>query len=373
MSDADKVNAIYSLVERRIWRDTRGLSKPPPSGVTLWLYLLTTPSLGVLPGIIVAGERAMAEELGWDLEDFRRCWAEVEREGMAAADWTARVVVLPKTLDRHPPKSANVVRGWRRQWGEIPECPLKATYIAQLRAIVTPMGESFAEAFDATFGKETGKPSSKKPEFLRERNQPTVPEEPAISCPNQEQDQDQEQKQQIPPPPPPSGTARAEAVVVKLRGGGRPEDEGPERIRKLLQTTAELGCMATLEVGRRWWSWTPEGGSGGRIFEADMVASIWRADEVIASEVAAAGGVRTKSREQLVRFVEGCIRQPKRAPRESGVVARKGIQPPAAPGEEHWQSNPIPPDEPGGLFWQAEQDAKAEAEAAAKKGRAVNE
>ena len=69
----------YKKVDPRVWRDEKftSLSKPKPNAQSLWLHLLTTPLLGTLPGAIVAGRAALAEELGWPLRGFNRCFDEL--------------------------------------------------------------------------------------------------------------------------------------------------------------------------------------------------------------------------------------------------------------------------------------------------------
>ncbi|MCE4343948.1 hypothetical protein ABQW67_19700 [Xanthomonas hortorum] len=62
----------YRKVEVRTWGDEkfRALSPMPPSGQGLWLYLITGPHTGPIPGLFRAGRAAMAEELEWEMEAF---------------------------------------------------------------------------------------------------------------------------------------------------------------------------------------------------------------------------------------------------------------------------------------------------------------
>lgn len=153
MSEDGLKRARYSNVERRLWNDDRfreELSPVPPCGQGLWLYLLTTPTLGALPGLIVNGEAAMAEHLRWPLDGFRAAFKELADKGMAEADWRARLVILPKVAinPAHRPESANVVRSWRPQWLEVPRCSLKLKYFQLLKDFTESFGPSFAAAFD---------------------------------------------------------------------------------------------------------------------------------------------------------------------------------------------------------------------------------
>jgi hypothetical protein len=183
MSDEGLKRARYSEVERRLWNDARfrSLSPVPPCGAGLWLYLLTTPELGSLPGLIVMGESAMAEHLDWPLEAFREAFREVFSKGMAEADWKARLVVTFKAIGKHPPQSPNVIISWRPQWLEVPECDLKTKYYRAIKAYVEGLGEGFQKA------------------FLKAIQDPS---------PNQYQEQEQEQEQQQ------SATVRAAAPAA---------------------------------------------------------------------------------------------------------------------------------------------------------------
>ncbi|MBB6573500.1 hypothetical protein [Xanthomonas arboricola] len=168
----------YRKVEVRTWGDEkfRALSPMPPSGQGLWLYLITGPHTGPIPGLFRAGRAAMAEELDWELEAFDKAFAEAFRQGMVKADFKARVVWIPKAIQHNRPESPNVVRSWAAEFDLIPECALKSEALECLRTFVCKLGEGFAKAFDEAFGKPSGKPSPK-------------------AMPNQEQEQEQEQEE----------------------------------------------------------------------------------------------------------------------------------------------------------------------------------
>ena len=178
--------SLYRKVEMQTWGDKkfRALSPLAPSGQALWLYLLTGPQTGILPGLLRAGRAAMAEELGWSLEAFDEAFGEAFREGMVQADWKARLVWLPKALRAtNKPESPNVAIAWRKAFDRLPDCDLKATaedaicmflagvgpeYLAAFtgdrlpRAPVTEsLREAFTEAFDKAFRKAFPKPSPK--------------------------------------------------------------------------------------------------------------------------------------------------------------------------------------------------------------------
>lgn len=86
-------NEPYRKVKITMWDDPkfRALSPLPPSGQSLFIYLLTGPFTGIIPGLYKAGRAAMAEELNWDVEAFDLALGEAIALGMVEADLKARV------------------------------------------------------------------------------------------------------------------------------------------------------------------------------------------------------------------------------------------------------------------------------------------
>jgi len=156
-----------------MWNDEkfRRLSAPPPNGQTLWQRLLTGPELGPVPGLFQAWEAGLAQALGWPLEAFQEAFWEVSREGLAKADWEAGLVWVPRAVKHNEPQSPNVVRGWAKEWKELPECALKDQAFSHLKAFVKGLPLGFRKAFDEAFQEALAK-----------------------VCPNQEQEQEQEQE-----------------------------------------------------------------------------------------------------------------------------------------------------------------------------------
>lgn len=186
MSDTENTKATrapsrYRKVEVRTWGDEkfRSLSALPPCGQGLWLFLITGPHTGPIPGLFRAGRAAMAEELDWELEAFDKAFQEVFHQGMVKADFKARVMWVPNAIKHNRPESPNVVKSWAAEFDLIPECDLKREALEHLRASVYALGEAFGKAFNETFGKPSGKPLAK-------------------AMPNQEQEQEQEQDKEEP-------------------------------------------------------------------------------------------------------------------------------------------------------------------------------
>jgi len=158
--------SLYRKVELQTWGDAkfRALSPLPPCGQGLWLYLLTGPRTGILPGLIPAGRAAMAEELGWSLEAFDDAFDEAFREGMIQADWKARLVWLPRALrETNKPESLNVAIAWRKAFDRLPDCDLKASAGDAICLFLAGLGPKFLAAFtgDSAENSGVGKPSVK--------------------------------------------------------------------------------------------------------------------------------------------------------------------------------------------------------------------
>lgn len=175
----------YRKVEVKTWTDDkfRSLSPMPPSGQGLWLFLITGPHTSPIPGLFRAGRAALAEELGWDIEDFDEAFKEVLDKGMAKADFKSRLVWLPKAIHFNKPESPNVVRSWHTELSLLPGCDLKNEAIAYIRAHLEAIGKPYLTAFNEAFepsSKPSVKPSAKAS---------------AKTMPNQEQEQEQEEEQ----------------------------------------------------------------------------------------------------------------------------------------------------------------------------------
>lgn len=334
VSDDRKAHARYSKVDRRLWNDRRGLSPIPPCGQGLWLYFLTTPYLGVLPGLIMGGEAMLAEHLGWSVEGFREAFAEVFAEGMARADWKARLVVLPKVVRlavrRGSPESPNVVRGWKTQWLEVPDCALKDEYYRELKGLVEGLGEAFAKAFAEAFAKGNDKPSpnqdqeqeqkqisslagasdARAPASTRVTSAPTVsPEAPPASEPKP-----------LAPPPDEVGLSDNEATVLSA-----------------LRRWRALADLATSEVAQSVY-----GGAtmAGRAMPA-ILRGIAEYGEQLGNE-RAAGSREVADCKALTRYMATAAQK---IAREKASAERQSVKPTTAlqrdnPNQPNWRQAP---------------------------------
>lgn len=178
---------IYRRVTMRTYGDERFMRLTPlrPSGQALWLYLLTGPHTGPIPGVFVAGRAALAETLGWSQKDFDEAFAEVLREGLTEFDPKSRLCFIPNAIRHNSPQNPNVVKSWRAHWLLLPECPMRARIYTHIFEALSEVSEAFRKAFEETCGKALGKPFGK-----------ALSNDSDNHPPKQEQEQEQERKQE---------------------------------------------------------------------------------------------------------------------------------------------------------------------------------
>lgn len=152
---------IYRRLSVRLWSDekVRRLSALKPSGQALWLYLLTGPHTGPIPGVFVAGRAALSEALEWEIEDFDACLAELTAQGLVCFDRPSRLWFIPNAVKHNPPASPNVVRGWRNAWTLLPEGQMREEVGEALMLALEASSKPCAEALREVFGKASSKPS----------------------------------------------------------------------------------------------------------------------------------------------------------------------------------------------------------------------
>lgn len=179
----------YRKVEVSLWADERFRSISQ-NAQYMYLFLLTGPHTGPIPGLFKSGELAMSEELGWEPEAFREAFREVFQQGLAKADWKARVVWIPDAIEHNLPQSPNVIKSWKEELKIIPECALKNEALQAIRAALEQFGNAYLSVFDEiSSGKPSGKPSAKP--SAKPSGKPS-----GKPCPNQEQYQKQKQEQE---------------------------------------------------------------------------------------------------------------------------------------------------------------------------------
>ena len=144
--------SLYRPVHVSMWGDAkfRALSD---DGKLLWLYLLTGPETTSVPGCISVGRAALAEGLDWETDRLDRAFAELERFGMAKADWRARFVWLPNATKYITPAAWQHVKGWLPYLQILPECELKDRAIGALWRYLQTRSKEAQDVFVEALGK----------------------------------------------------------------------------------------------------------------------------------------------------------------------------------------------------------------------------
>lgn len=170
--------ATYRPVDIRIWHDRKFLSCSD-DGRMLWLFLLTTTFAKSIPGVIVAGDGAMSEELGWYPSRLGRAFLEIQGRGLAVRR-EGRLTWLSNALKYQPVGGENAIVGMGKIWDDIPDGALKLEIWEALKIALKRWPGLFAKHLP----KPLGQPLTQPPTQGGGRQ-------------DQEQEQDQKQDQDL--------------------------------------------------------------------------------------------------------------------------------------------------------------------------------
>jgi hypothetical protein len=245
----------YRKIEVRTWSDEkfRSLSVIPASGQGLWFFLLTGPHTTAIPGLFRAGRAAMAEELSWDQEAFDEAFREVSDQGMAKADFKAKLVWLPNAIRHNKPESPNVVRSWRVELDLLPECELKRDAVKGIREALEEVGPSYVEAFDEVLCGKPKVPAKKEEKASGKASGKAFDEASDKTSPNQEQEQEQEEDKE----PNGSSSTASPSTVSRLPNcpHGQVIDLFAKHLPTLPQPKPELWDGQRAKDLRSRWKW----------------------------------------------------------------------------------------------------------------------
>lgn len=234
--------------------------------------LMAGPQTTNIPGVQPVGRMAFAEMLGWELEAFDEAFGEALREGLAKADWKARLIFVPNAIKHNPPQSINVVKSWAHMWSRVPECELKTEAWNAISEALSEQGENFVQAFksacpldlsasDESFEQACGKASDKPTDMATDIQE-------AVSS-----------KQELNTPQPPKGGGRVD-LAAELEGFTRfwrawPKSERKQARGKCLESWRKadaeksvedvLGHVERMKVSESWTK------NGGRYVPAPLV------------------------------------------------------------------------------------------------------
>ena len=143
--------ARYRKVDPRIWNDEKFRTLSDRSKLVFFM-LLTHPGMTAL-GAMRATVSGLAEELGWEVEAFRKAFQQALDKGMVEHDPKACLIALPNFVRYNLPESPNVVRAWVGALDLLPECELKKHVLQRAKQVTEGLQEAFAKAFAEAFAK----------------------------------------------------------------------------------------------------------------------------------------------------------------------------------------------------------------------------
>lgn len=147
----------YAALDPRLW-DDEDFVKLSPKLKIVWIYLLAGPeATRGCPGLLHMGVGALAEGLRQSAQDTHAQLEELQRLGWVSVDHTKRLICVPKAPHYRPAGNANVIKGWWRQWRDLPESPLKYEHVSALAEGLT---DKTAKTWEATFGTLSPRPGS---------------------------------------------------------------------------------------------------------------------------------------------------------------------------------------------------------------------
>ncbi len=136
--------AYWRPVDVRLWNDRKFLACSDDARM-LWLFLLTCPSLPI-PGVVIGGDAALAEQLGWLPERLREGFQVLTQSGLQVRR-EGKIAWLPNALKYQPPANPNMVKGWAKKWDDVPEGSLKIELWQALRIACKSWSGLFAKGF----------------------------------------------------------------------------------------------------------------------------------------------------------------------------------------------------------------------------------
>lgn len=185
--------SIYRAVGIDEWDCPEIRDLPPfaPGPRALHVAFLVGPGTTIIRGVIVGGSAALAEHLDWTRDELLAAFSELERRGIAEADWRARLVFVPHLLRRNRPANPNVVKHQRKFFDRLPACDLKTRIDDQMRQLLVQHGQAhpvaskdasrppdpfaYIRAWDETFAERSADRSANVPETFAQGS-PDVPD-----------------------------------------------------------------------------------------------------------------------------------------------------------------------------------------------------
>lgn len=234
--------ARYRPIDTRVWTDRKFMALSD-DGKMLWLYLLASPFALPIPGVIVAGEMAMSESLGWTTKRYREGHRELHAKGLSVRV-DGRLIWLSKAFEYQKIQGPKHITAMAKCWDDVPDCDTKCELYEALKIACKSWSKLFDKGFAIPHRRGIGYGNTQEQEQ------------------EQEQEQDQEQERgcapkratQIPDDWFPSRSAANEAAESEAKGRG--VDLGRELLK--LRDWAKAKGATGKDWDARWRNWIRE-------------------------------------------------------------------------------------------------------------------
>lgn len=181
----------YRKVEVCLWANEsfRALSPIKPSGQSLYLYLLTGPHTGPIPGLSLASRMALIEALRWTSRSFNLAFAELESANFARADWPHQVLWLPGVIEGNVPTSPKIITSWREEFKIFPACDVKNSAVDEFHRVFHKLGVPHLVAFkELRLDSDSAREQEQKQDQYQEREQDRQQQQQQEGSPTASQD-----------------------------------------------------------------------------------------------------------------------------------------------------------------------------------------
>lgn len=154
--------AKWRQVDTRLWTDRKFMSASD-DGRMVWLWLLTSPFTMPIPGVIVAGEMAIAESIGWSVERYRIGYRELLTKGFSVR-FDGRLIWLSKALNYQKIAGPKHISAMSKCWDDVPDCDTKADVFDALKIACKSWSKLFEKGFAIPLRKGIGYPNVQETE-----------------------------------------------------------------------------------------------------------------------------------------------------------------------------------------------------------------
>jgi hypothetical protein len=130
-----KRERLYSVTRRGMWRDS-AIGSVSDRALAQHYWLTTTQQLRRLPGVVVAGPAAIAEERRRRPAEIRAALEELVTAGLVQRDEPTHLNWVCAAIGDDPPDNPDVAVAWADDWLELPPSDVRTRLLEAIRALL---------------------------------------------------------------------------------------------------------------------------------------------------------------------------------------------------------------------------------------------